>query len=215
MELLEALEAMLAQNSCICHAAGMPAVEPAFQIELFQIRVISTNRQLKFIRGRRKIKHSDAGEIGAPLWWFSALPGARLKFPRCRKLGCSSQVPFPCLGLCLLQLSISRCSPKPLWAPQSPLSSPSSALPAAGRTGLEIGAEGQNQEFSIVSQCSARPLLIPLWLFRVFCWGTNELKCCGNLIICFLIKCHSFKSTPVARQHFGNSRGCVVITGFI
>lgn len=26
MELLEALEAMLAQNSCICHAAGMPAV---------------------------------------------------------------------------------------------------------------------------------------------------------------------------------------------
>lgn len=39
MELLEALEARLAQNSCICHAAGMPAVEPALQIELFQIRV--------------------------------------------------------------------------------------------------------------------------------------------------------------------------------
>lgn len=67
MELLEALEAMLAQNSCICHAAGMPAVEPAFQIELFQIRVISIKCQIKFIRGRRKIKHSDPGEIGASL----------------------------------------------------------------------------------------------------------------------------------------------------
>lgn len=121
MELLEALEAMLAQNSCICHAAGMPAVEPAFQIELFQIRVISTKRQIKFIRGRRKIKYSDAGEIGASLWWFSALPGARLKSPCCWKLGCSSQVPFECLGLCFLQLSISRCSPKPLWAPPARL----------------------------------------------------------------------------------------------
>lgn len=67
MELLEALEAVLAQNSCICHAAGMPAVEPALQIELFQIRLISIKCQIKFITGRRKTKHSDPGEIGAAL----------------------------------------------------------------------------------------------------------------------------------------------------
>lgn len=76
MELLEALEAVLAQNSCICHAAGMPAVEPTLQIELFQIRPISIKCQLKFIRGRRKTKHSDPGETRAALWWLPALPGA-------------------------------------------------------------------------------------------------------------------------------------------
>lgn len=67
MELLEALEARLAQNSCICHAAGMPAVEPALEIEVFQIRVISIKCQIKFIIGRRKIKHPDPGEIRAGL----------------------------------------------------------------------------------------------------------------------------------------------------
>lgn len=76
MELLEALEAVLAQNSCICHAAGMPAVEPALQIELFQIRPISIKRQLKFIRGRRKTKPSDPGETRAALCWLPALSGA-------------------------------------------------------------------------------------------------------------------------------------------
>lgn len=76
MELLEALEAVLAHNSCICHAAGMPAVEPALQIELFQIRPISIKCQLRFIRGRRKTKHSDPGETRAAPWWLSALSGA-------------------------------------------------------------------------------------------------------------------------------------------
>lgn len=51
---------------------------------------------------------------------FSSLWGCRmatLTFPCCWKLGCSSHLPSQSLGLCFLQLSIPRCSPKPLWAP--------------------------------------------------------------------------------------------------
>lgn len=79
--------------------------------------------------------------------------------------------------------------------PKASLGSTGSVLPSAGRAGVGICAEGQNQEFSIVSQCSGRPLLIPQWLFDTGCC-TNELKFRGNLIICFLIRSRSFKSTP-------------------
>lgn len=113
MELLEALEAMLAQNSCICHAAGMPAVEPAFQIELFQIRVISTNRQLKFIRGRRKIKHSDAGEIGAPLVVFSS-PWCKAEIPPLLEAGMLFPSPLSVPGLVFAPAEHLQVLPKAL-----------------------------------------------------------------------------------------------------
>lgn len=103
MELLEALEAVLAQNSCICHAAGMPAVEPALQIELFQIRPISIKCQLKFIRGRRKTKHSDPGETRAALWW---LQNGNAEIPLLLEVLMLLPGSLSGLGLCFLQLQV-------------------------------------------------------------------------------------------------------------
>lgn len=87
--------------------------------------------------------------------------------------------------------------------PKAPLGPTSSGLPSAGRGGLGICAEDQNWEFSVISQCSGWPLLIPQWLFDTG-WSINELKCCGNLVICFLMRSHSFKSTP---QHNDSTLG--------